>query len=116
MPWTRAVMAWMAIALLETGSVALRVFFIAGRIGNQSATLLGVAMSCAIVLAVAWLALRRMYELTRGQRLLIGALWVALTLAFEFAIARPDYNPLRLAILFFGPLPVGLLPQREKLT
>jgi hypothetical protein len=79
-----------------------------------------VLIGSVIVIAVAWLTARWLDARTRGLQLMVGALWVALTLTFEILLGRAigaswehiasDYNPARggfllagLAVLFFAP-------------
>jgi len=93
MPWYRAVMVWMAFMLVETAHGAVRELFVAPAIGGLRARQIGVPVGCVIVFVVAWFAARWMGAITRRQQLIIGGLWVCLTLAFEifvgFAVGAP---------------------------
>jgi len=119
-PWQRALLAWMLIILIETAHGILRELFIAPAIGELRARQLGVLVGSVIVLAVAWLTARWLDARTRRLQLMVGALWVALTLSFEILLGRAigtswerivsDYNPAHggfmlagLAVLFFAP-------------
>jgi len=111
-PWNRAVMVWMVFMVFETLHGAVREVFIAPQIGGLKARQLGVPVGCAILFAVAWLAARWLGATTRVQQLIVGGLWVLLTLVFEFTIGRAvgtswmqlldDYNPARGGLMVFG--------------
>ena len=110
----------MLIILAETAHGILRELFIAPAIGNLRARQVGVLVGSVIVLGVAWLTARWLDARTRRLQFMIGALWVALTLAFEILLGRAigasweriasDFNPARggfmlagLAVMFFAP-------------
>ncbi len=131
--WSVAVVMWMAIMLLETVNRAGREIFVAAYIGSESAKHVGVLVSCIMIFVVACVGARWLNAHTRRLQLLVGALWCALTLAFEFPVARAsgvtwaeilsDYNPahgrlmtLRIAFMFCAPMLVSTLRLREKNT
>jgi len=111
-PWYRAVMVWMVLMLFETLHGAVREVFIAPRIGALHARQLGVPVGCAIVFVVAWFAARWLGATMRAQQLVVGGLWVLLTLLFEFTLGRAvgtswnqmlsDYNPARGGLMVLG--------------
>ena len=112
MPWRRAVLAWMAIMLVESVHGALRELFIAPWLGDLRARQLGIVVGSALIFAIAWLTTNWLGARTRRAQLLVGALWVALTLVFEVALGRAqgagwdrifaDYNPLRGGFMMVG--------------
>jgi hypothetical protein len=111
-PWQRAALAWMLVMLLETVHGILRELFIAPVIGDLHARQAGVVVGSALVFAVAWLTSKWLDVRSRRALLLVGGLWVALTLVFELALGRAigaswdrifaDYNPLRGGFMMFG--------------
>jgi hypothetical protein len=120
-PWWRASIVWMLIALAETLHGMAREIFIAPVLGDLRARQLGVAVGCVLIFAIAWTTAHWMGARSRRTQLQVGALWVAMTLAFEFALGRAvgaswsrileDYNPARggfmilgLAFLFLAPM------------
>jgi hypothetical protein len=120
-PWTRATLTWMLIMLVETGHGAAREIFIAPLIGGLRARQLGVLVGSMLVLLLAWSCSRWLAADDRRSQLVVGALWVALTLVFEFSLGRAmgitwprlfsDYNPALggfmlagLAVMFLAPM------------
>lgn len=120
-PWRRATLAWMLIILAETLHGMAREVFIAPVLGDLRARQLGVFVGCVLIFVIAWLTSRWLGARSRRTQLQVGAFWVAMTLAFEFALGRvlgaswdrilEDYNPARggfmilgMAFLFLAPL------------
>ncbi|MEJ0086150.1 MAG: hypothetical protein WDO72_10735 [Pseudomonadota bacterium] len=111
-PWHRAVVVWMGFMLVETAHGAVREMFIAPVIGGLRARQMGVPVGCVIIFAVAWFTSRWLGARTRRQQLIVGGLWVVLTLVFEFSIGRAvgtpwdrllsDYNPARGGLMLLG--------------
>ena len=112
MPWMRATLAWMAMMLAETGQGVVREIFIAPIIGAVPARQLGVLLGSLIVLAIAWLTARWVNARTPRAQFSVGALWVVLTVLFEFSLGRAtgmswtrllsDYDPSRGGFLLLG--------------
>ncbi len=107
--------------LAETGNGFLREIFIAPVIGANRARQASVLLGSAIVLLIAWACSRRLRADTTRSQLLVGGLWVFLTVVFELSLASAagrswpdalsDYNPaqgglmlLGLAVMFIAPL------------
>lgn len=116
----------------ETVHGIARELFIAPVIGDLRARQIGVFVASLIVLAIAWASARWMGANTRRAQIIVGILWVALTIVFEFSLGRAigaswnrilsDYNPLRggwmllgLLVMMFAPmLGAGLRAKRRK--
>jgi hypothetical protein len=126
----RATLVWMLMMLAETGQGVVREIFIAPVIGALQARQLGVLTGSLIVLAIAWLTARWVNARTPHAQFSVGALWVMLTLIFEFSLGRAtgaswgrllsDYDPaqggfllLGLAVLFLAPRLVGARVRRK---
>lgn len=108
-------MAWLAIMILEVGNGLLRKVIVEPLIGDLAARQAGVAIGSIMVILVAyllagWLRLKRMPSM-----MLVGMVWVILTIGFEIVLGRlvmgldwarilSDYNVAR-----GGLMPVGLL-------
>ncbi len=112
---------WMLIILAETLHGLLREIFIAPELGDLRARQLGVLTGCGLIFLIAWTTARWMGARTRDVQLNVGALWILLTVIFEFALGRAvglgwdrilaDYNPARggfmilgMVFMFFAPL------------
>jgi hypothetical protein len=110
----------MLIVLAETVHGAVREMFIAPVLGDLHARQLGVLVGSLIIFAIACSTIRWMRLTSPRAQLQAGAIWVALTLAFEILLALSvgatwerilsDYNPARggfmvlgLAFMFFAP-------------
>jgi hypothetical protein len=120
-PWWRASLTWMLIMLAETLHGMAREIFIAPLLGDWRARQLGVPVGCVLIFAIAWLTASWVGASSPRAQLRVGAYWVAMTLAFEFALGRAtgaswsrileDYNPARggfmilgMAFLFLAPM------------
>ena len=88
MPWVRVIVVWLVIILVESVHGTLRQLFLASAIGDLSARRISVFTGTALIFLVA-LLFRRWLNLTDTRRLLlVGALWVALTILFEVGLGR----------------------------
>lgn len=80
----RAVLAWLAILVLAILNGALREGLLIPRLGERTGHIISTLLLSALVLLAAWILVPWVRPLTRRDAWLIGVLWVALTLAFEF--------------------------------
>jgi hypothetical protein len=80
----RALLIWFAILLLASANGAVRDLALAPRLGDPVARAFSTIVLCALILLVTWLSIRWIGPRSRRDALMIGALWVSLTLAFEF--------------------------------
>jgi len=121
----RAVVIWFAILVLASLNGALRELVLAPRIGDLIARAISPVMLCALIVLVTWLAIRWIGPGSPREALAIGALWVGLTLLFEFGEGHylshkpwpellAEYNVLRgrlwvlvPVVAFFAPLWAG---------
>jgi len=102
----------MLLILLETLHGIVRELFIAPVLGDLHARQMGVLVGCVLIFAVALLTVRWIGARGRAAWLGVGALWVGLTLTFEFAAGRglgydwqrilSDYNPARGGFMALG--------------
>jgi 3-oxoacyl-[acyl-carrier protein] reductase len=101
--------------LAETVNGALRTLLLAPAVGDLRARQIGVATGAVLILAIAYLSARWLDGRTKPRLLAVGCLWLAMTLAFEFALGRwvlgfpwerlaSDYD-----LPHGGLLPLGLL-------
>jgi hypothetical protein len=110
----------MLIILAETLHGLAREIFIAPVLGDLRARQVGVFIGCVLILLIAWPTARWVGARTTRTQLWVGAYWVALTLAFEFALGRAlgaswerifeDYNPARGGFMMLGMVFLFLSP------
>ena len=86
MRWSRALLAWLLIVLAETVHGILRQLLLAPAIGDLPARQVGVFVGSAIIFAVAWLTIRWIGARRVREQFAIGAVWVALIVAFEISL------------------------------
>ena len=109
----RALLVWMLIMAAESAQGAVRRILTSEAFDfavRQASVLLGVA----VIFAITWLTMPWMRIRTTVGALLVGDLWVVLTVAFEVGLGRAlgqswdrilaDYN-----LLEGGMMPLGLL-------
>jgi hypothetical protein len=112
--WVRAVGVWLLIALVESVHGTLRELFLVPAVGAAVAQRIGFFVGCLLVVGVAWWTSRWLGTTTRAAQWQVGALWLALMLAFEIALGRArgfswqrigaDYDPTRGGLMLFGLL------------
>lgn len=121
MPLNRTLAVWLLIILAETVHGVLRGLFLVPVVGDLRARQIGVVTGSLIILAIAIASIRWMGAKTRRELLAVGALWLALTLAFEFLFGRyvagaswqrllSDYDPSQGGFLALGMIVLALSP------
>jgi hypothetical protein len=80
----RAVAAWLAVLVLAIVNGAVRQALLTPRFGERTGHVISTILLSVLVLAAAWLLVPWVRPLTRRDAWTIGALWLGLTLAFEF--------------------------------
>jgi hypothetical protein len=102
----RALGVWLLLLLAAILNGGLRETFIIPRTSEAAGHAISTITLCAAILLLAWLTAGWMAPATAHDAWLIGALWAALTLAFEFLAGHylfgnpwsrllADYNILR---------------------
>lgn len=84
--WSRALWVWLGIVVVESVHGALRQAFLAPAIGDLPARQVGVIVGSGLILAIAWLCIRWIDARRPRQQFAIGAVWVALIVAFEVSL------------------------------
>lgn len=121
----RAVVIWFAILVLASLNGALREFVMRPLIGDPIARAISPVLLCGLIVLLTWLAIRWIGPGSPKEALAIGALWLGLTLLFEFgeghylshkswAELMTEYDVLRgrlwvlvPVVVFFAPLWAG---------
>jgi hypothetical protein len=121
MPWTRALLAWLAIIVAESIHGTLRTLYLAPAIGDLTARQVGVFTGTLIIFLIALAFSRWLGARTKKQLLAVGALWVVLTVSFEIALGRGvfqydwsrilgDYDLSQGGLMGFGLLAMLFMP------
>ncbi len=116
----RALLAWLALIAVETVHGVLRNLFLVPTVGDLWSRQIGVVIGSALVLATALVFIRWIRPTSVRATLWIGALWLVLTLVFEFSLGRAlgrswdqllaDYDLSRGGYLSFGMVLLALAP------
>ena len=118
---TRAVAVWLVLMAAEIVHGIARGIFLVPHVGEFRSNQIGVFTGSIIILAIAWAFVRWIGAHRTTELLLVGFLWLVLTLAFEVAFGRfvvgaswerivADYNLLEGGLLPFGMLVLLLSP------
>ena len=84
----RALLIWLLIAVLANLNGALRQFVINPLSNEGAGHVISTLMLAGIVLLTTWLTIGWMRPSTAGEAWTIGAVWLLLTLAFEFGFGH----------------------------
>jgi len=116
----RALLVWLLMMVIETIHGVLRNLLLVPLVGDLRARQLGVFIGSALILGIAVLLIDWIRPSSVRELLVIGALWLALTLAFEFGLGhvlgRPwsalvaDYDLTRGGLLSIGMVVLALSP------
>jgi hypothetical protein len=80
----RAVLAWLALLLFAILNGALRQALLIPSLGEQAGHVVSTLLLSAIILGAAWVLLPWIHPRTTRDAWIVGALWLVLTVAFEF--------------------------------
>jgi len=84
----RAVAVWFAILVLANVNGAVRQAWLIAPLGEVTGRAVSTLILSGLVLFVTSLAIRWIGPTTAGEALRVGALWLALTLGFEFLVGH----------------------------
>lgn len=84
--WPRALAVWVSIVVAETLHGILRQTFLAPAIDDLPARQVGVFVGSAIIFAISWSSVRWIGARRARDLFAIGAVWVALIVAFEVSL------------------------------
>lgn len=80
----RGLAAWLALLVVAVGNGTLREGLITPRVGAYAGQAISTVLLCAGILGVTWLTIAWVGPATPGDAWILGLVWLALTLAFEF--------------------------------
>ncbi len=117
----RTSIIWLVLIVAEVLHGIARGIFLVPYVGEFKSNQIGVFTGSLIILIVAWAFVRWIGATRTAQLLMVGFLWLALTLAFELLFGRfvmglswerlaADYNVLDGGLLPFGLLALLLSP------
>ncbi len=118
---TRAVTVWLILIVAEILHGIARGIFLVPHVGEFRSSQIGVFTGATIILAIALASVRWIGATRRAHLLMVGLLWLALTLSFEILFGRfvvgaswerlaADYNVLKGGLLPFGMLVLLMSP------
>jgi hypothetical protein len=120
MNWKRVFAVWFLIAVAESVHGTLRRLFLVPRIGELLSHQIGVVIGSAIIFTITWLFIRWFGPGSHQEQLQVGALWVVLTLIFEFTLGYffgysldrilTEYNIAKGGLMVFGVLFMFIAP------
>jgi hypothetical protein len=102
--WLRGVLVWLLIAAAETVHGVLRVAFLQPRLGDLAARQTALVSGALIIVVITTLTIRWIGAVGVRRQMALGALWLALMVAFDLAVGRfvfgyswerigTDFNP-----------------------
>ena len=117
----RGLLIWLVIIVAEILHGIVRAVALVPVVGEFRSNQIGVFSGSIIILAIAWLSIRWIGASRHSNLIMVGSLWLVLTVAFEVLFGRlvmdlswqrllADYNvlaggfmPLGLVVLLFAP-------------
>ncbi len=120
-PWLRALAVWGVFIVVESVHGTARTLWLEPRVGAEVAGRIGFAVGTALCVVIPLLFARWLGARTTRQCLLVGALWLFATLAFEVALGRfvrgyswgriaDEYRIDRGALMPYGLIVLALMP------
>lgn len=117
----RALAVWLVIVAIESVHGTLRELFLAPLVGDFRARQISVFTASLLILCVAWLFVRWIGAGSAARLLAAGALWLCLTMFFEFGLGlfvlgyswervASDYDLSRGGLMPFGLTFLALAP------
>lgn len=80
----RSLVVWCLLVLLAVLNGGIRDTWLSPRLGDTAGRAISSIMLSALILLATWLTIRWIDPRTPGRALAVGAVWLGLTLAFEF--------------------------------
>jgi hypothetical protein len=118
----RALAVWFVMLLVASANGALREAVLIPELGDTAGRAISTLMLTALIVLLTWVTIRWIDPQSAREGGMIGAFWVALTLAFEFLGGRylfgkswseltEDYNLLQGRIWILVLFTTGLAPR-----
>ncbi len=84
----RAFLVWMLLAVCGVLNGVVREYAIRPLVGPDAGHVISTAILCLVILVVSWLFVRRLDLTARHELLMVGAIWMGLTVLFEFGFGH----------------------------
>jgi hypothetical protein len=81
---TRSLVIWVLMLLVASVNGAIREALLIPRMGDTAGRAVSTLILCGLVVLLTYLAIRWIHPRSGRETWVVGTLWVALTLAFEF--------------------------------
>lgn len=86
--WWKALLFWFVLMVLAIGNGTVRITFIIPHTGFTAGLAISTVLLCALILGATWVGIRWLGPSDARQAWIIGLLWLAMTLAFEFGVGH----------------------------
>jgi hypothetical protein len=117
----RSLLAWLCLMVIAIGNGALREVLLVPRLGAGAAHVVSTVLLALMIVTVALVAIPWLAPASVAQALVIGSVWLGLTLAFEFGFGHwvadkpwrelfQDYNLLAGRVWAFIPFVTAVAP------
>ena len=88
----RALAVWLLLLILAVLNGGLRDTQLSPRLGDTVGRGISTLLLCGLIVLATWLTIGRIRPGGSREALAVGALWVALTLAFEFGVGHYGFG------------------------
>ena len=88
----RSLAVWVLLLIVAVLNGGLRDTWLSPRLGDTVGRALSTLLLSGLILLGAWLTIGWIRPRTTGEALLIGAIWLALVLAFEFLVGHYGFG------------------------
>jgi hypothetical protein len=88
----RALAVWCLLLLLAVLNGGVRDTWLSLRLGDPIARAISTLLLCGLIFLASWLTIGWIRPTSSGAALGVGALWVVLTLAFEFGVGHYGFG------------------------
>lgn len=82
--WWKALLLWFVLMVLAIANGTVRVKLIIPQTGLAAGLAISTVMLCALILLTTWIIIRWIAPADAQQAWIVGALWLIMTLTFEF--------------------------------
>jgi len=89
----KALLIWILLVVVAVLNGGVRTAFLAPRFGELGGHVISTAILCGVIFVVAWWTIPWLGPRGVRQALLIGTVWMVLTVAFEFLAGHYLFGP-----------------------